>query len=1049
MMSGVPQNYNPPAVATSAAANAPSQQQRQQQPQKSAVPKNSISDDAVLAYLKKKGMASAMLQLQEKLKAELVDLSGKSDASNNPLLPGQDQYNKMKESMDIQVEKQTHEKTPLSKSTGGGGFGYDRDAAAPIVVWGIPDNNAAGEIGSEPFKKKAKKKDFYVRHLGEREAQSYLDSFISLQLWVLSLPDDPSREGTNIQPVTHNPISKAYDLLQKNSQENQISLSSIVTEIVKPIANADDAKGREATATNNSFHLPPSAKPELLAVTFSLFVHTYCELLEVGMQGIAHVLRDTFGPTVYQPIYSEQIKDLYKCNTTEDMVRLNGHNSQHSESLVHLNQLVVRVAEYQQKQDDIKSAVVSKPNPANPQEMAKHAATVKERQLEYERIQQSIDTLETRHKQLSQKASLAYEKLHDLPFLRRARAVRWQLSLSSSSYGLLARFLNNHSYQKSLLTMSTLLQTKCEIHVEQRDPLPFTPAVLLDDDKDKKNLGETHLVNWAAPFMARSKSNDRPFPKFHLEEEYESEESAKKGKKSVEFNRAMLVYGFRRLEALERKREFQVMRNGNGNVPAPSASALEPSILLSTLCANAVSSIKKIGLSSPSKKLTSPAAVTASGVITTGRKTSSSSSGSGNNKVVMTAAMWEEAGIGLTCAKLCPPDGRRIAVGCDDSAVRIWNLMDLEKEDGTAGDATQVLLGHKNDFPVFDVSWNRDGRSLLSAGGDGTIRLWDTMLQGPYGNLAESLSSTTVTPKKSSGAEKQVTNAIAKETLEKATNNLEKVKLQPDMTVPGLKSESNVVSNGGAALAVYRHAEPKPIWSVAFAPCGYYFASAGADACARLWTTDRVAPVRLFCGHMSNSINSVAFHPNCNFIITGADDKTARLWDIQTGQCVRLLNGCASGIHRVEIDPSGQYAAGADVSGIVHLWDLGTSKKITEFRPLPAGAPTKVSSSGISNMKKRGSNSSRTTGFAGTNPSTHRNMAMCHALSFSTCGTALATGGDDRCVRIWDIRKATIDQPAPVFTAPAKSIYTRRSMLMDLQYTKRNLLLSVGKYINQ
>ena len=35
----------------------------------------------------------------------------------------------------------------------------------------------------------------------------------------------------------------------------------------------------------------------------------------------------------------------------------------------------------------------------------------------------------------------------------------------------------------------------------------------------------------------------------------------------------------------------------------------------------------------------------------------------------------------------------------------------------------------------------------------------------------------------------------------------------------------------GAALAVYRgHTPNTPIWSVAFAPCGYYFASAGADA---------------------------------------------------------------------------------------------------------------------------------------------------------------------------------------------------------------------------
>jgi WD40 repeat protein len=493
----------------------------------------------------------------------------------------------------------------------------------------------------------------------------------------------------------------------------------------------------------------------------------------------------------------------------------------------------------------------------------------------------------------------------------------------------------------------------------------------------------------------------------------------------VEFNRSMLVYGFRRLEALERKREFQTMKNSQ-TAPTVVTNPLEPSILLSTLCANNLSSSSELDSpSSPARKISTSSATSSSATASfPARKSSTTASANSTGKNIMTAAMWEEAGIGLTCAKLCPPDGRRIAVGCDDSAIRIWDLMDLQK-DGTAGDAAQVLLGHKNGFPVFDVSWNRDGRSLLSAGGDGTIRLWDTMLQGPYGEVAESISSSTVGPPKKTG-EKAVTNAVAKEALENATSILEQAKLNPDMNVPGLRPESNVVASSGAALAVYRHAEQKPIWSTAFAPCGYYFASAGADATARLWTTDRAVPVRIFCGHTSNSVNSVVFHPNCNYILTGSDDKTARLWDIQTGKCVRLLNGCPSGIYQVQIDPSGQYAVGADAAGSVHLWDLGTSKKISEFRP-PAG---------MKGTSKKNNNQF------------HKNMAMCHSLAFSTCGTALASGGDDRCVRIWDVRKAVHDQQA-VVDIPVKSMPTRRTMLMDLHYTKRNLLLSVGKYINQ
>lgn len=147
---------------------------------------------------------------------------------------------------------------------------------------------------------------------------------------------------------------------------------------------------------------------------------------------------------------------------------------------------------------------------------------------------------------------------------------------------------------------------------------------------------------------------------------------------------------------------------------------------------------------------------------------------------------------------------------------------------------------------------------------------------------------------------------------------------------------------------------------------------------------------------------------------TGSEDKTARLWDIHSGCTVRLLNGCASGVSTVRVSPCGKYAAGADATGIVHLWDLGTGKKVTEFR-----------------------NKRSEKGGAG--------MSMIHAMSFSACGSGLAAGGDDCCVRIWDVRRETVEK-SPVVESPVKTFSTRHTLIMDLQYNKRNLLLTAGKY---
>jgi hypothetical protein len=883
-----------------------------------------LPDEAVLDYLRKKGLSSAALELTKLLK-------GSSEPS-------------VREKLELDDSEAKSQRTVLARATGGG-FGYDLDSSTQLPQWGVPD-----------------RKSERTTAMGIDEAKAYVDAFVELQTWVFGLPDGEE--------------SPTKDLRRLSNPKTGISLASIV----KNSSGGDQVPDevQQALKETNSIG-PPSVKPELLSVTFALLVHTYCELLDVGMETTAHSILKTFR-SVYEPHYNEQLADLDRCKNTEDMVRLNSYNSTHLDALARLKAIMVQVANLQLKKDELSADNSASNN--NPQ----YVEAKRRKLLEYD---QHINTLNQKYEDIAKVATAAFEKMQDLPFLRRARAVRWQLTLSASAYTLLAGFLSS---KEEYLPMNTLLLKQCEIQVEHRNPLPYIPACVLDDNafSSRKRAKVESEVTWASPVPKESRKaeageestssaslKDLPFPPYYLDEEYETVKDGVRSKVKVEFNRAQLINGFRRLEAIERKHEYEggLRRDPDAQGLVDNAvNPLEPSVLLTTLCSSS----------------------SAGPHLSLGRQ-------------VDAAAIWEESGVGLTVARHCPPDGRRIAAGCDDATVRIWSVFEEEKPHKVADDedksidenrrkedvkqACLVLLGHKNGFPVFDVNWNRDGRTLLSCGGDGSVRLWDTMAQGSFGGVAK------ISQRKST----------------MTTSSLPDPEDTAGMPVFGQHPEPE--EGSGAALAVYRGHSPRcPVWSVAFSPSGYYFASSAGDGTGRMWVTDRPTPVRIFSGHTSASVNKITWHPNANYVLTSCDDKTVRMWDIHTGRCVRLMSGTFHGINCIAVSPSGRYAAGADYGGIVHIWDLGTGKKVQELH----------------------------------HGSANHHAHIIHSVSYSSCCTALATGGDDGIIRIWDVRGVgqVVGQTLPTMVnhSPHHSFRTRRTVLMDLHYTKRNLLLAVGKY---
>ena len=60
------------------------------------------------------------------------------------------------------------------------------------------------------------------------------------------------------------------------------------------------------------------------------------------------------------------------------------------------------------------------------------------------------------------------------------------------------------------------------------------------------------------------------------------------------------------------------------------------------------------------------------------------------------------------------PDGKRLATGGNDQAVRVWHAETLRED--------HVYRGHGSE--VWSVIWSREGDKIISAGKDATIRIW-------------------------------------------------------------------------------------------------------------------------------------------------------------------------------------------------------------------------------------------------------------------------------------------------------------------------------------
>lgn len=223
---------------------------------------------------------------------------------------------------------------------------------------------------------------------------------------------------------------------------------------------------------------------------------------------------------------------------------------------------------------------------------------------------------------------------------------------------------------------------------------------------------------------------------------------------------------------------------------------------------------------------------------------------------------------------------------------------------------------HVSDFSCYghtsavsSVSFSPDGQSIISAGRDRTIKVWDAVTGQQLGSF----------PRQRAGIN---SFDVSRDGSRIVIGNTEDVIMIFDLASQTLLKtfrRSRQQSQGRLRSGVN---------CVQFSPDDSKIVSGNMDSSITLWDVSTTSAIRTFSGHYE-SVNSVVFSQDGLNIWSGSSDHSIKLWHVATGEVLDELkfnDEDTSQFMSICLSPDGKCLASAGWNNSIGIWDVKTGR---------------------------------------------------------------------------------------------------------------------------